>query len=242
MNKLSTLYYEAILSGDKELAEKTKLEMNELSKSAQRVSRVSPVQINTVLGDDNTPAIQIYNFLNDRFKDEWWDWEIETLEKVLWRDYGTTLTDSMAEKIQAIKLVLNSQRTFLDWWYFNQVANSMMGSPADFTTIKSPSSGMAIAAMRVMRQIRPEENFSRDVKKYVCIILKNDGIYVPPPSVPELVEEMENIVSNKEIWPKVLERLGQIINKEDLGDSDNTIDIQARRLLVAEKAADKFGG
>jgi len=239
MKKLSTLYYEAILSGDKELAEKTKLEIDERTKLAQRVSR--PIQINTLLGDDNTPPIEVYNFLNERFKDEWWDWEIETIEKMLWREYGTVLSDSMAEKIQSIKLLVNSQRPFLDWYYFNQIACSMTGSPADFTTIKSPSSGMAIAAMRVMKQIRPEESFSRDVKKYVCLLLKNDGIYTPPPSVPELAEEMEALV-NKSNWPKVLDRLGQIINEENPDIGENEIDIQARRLLVAELAADKFGG
>jgi len=241
MNKLSKLYYDAILSGDKGLAEKLKLEIDEHTKQAQRVSRTSPIPINTILGDDNTPAIKIYNFLNERFKDQWHDWEIETLEKLLWIDYGHVLSDVMAEKIQAMKLVLNNQRAFLDWYYFNVVSLSMTGHPADFTAVSSPSPGMAIATMKVMKQIRPEEQFSRDVKKYVCIILKNDGIYVPPPSVPELAEEMEVMV-DKSIWPAVLDRLKQIIDKEDLGDGDNTVDIQARRLLVAEKAAEKFGG
>lgn len=241
MNKLSKLYYDAILSGDKEVAEKIKLEMTEFSKQAQRSSKTSPIQINTVLGDDNTPAIKIYNFLNERFKDEWWDWEIETLEKLLWIDYGHVLSDVMAEKIQAMKLVVNNQRSFFDWYYFNVVSLSMTGHPADFTGLSSPSPGMAIATMKVMKQIRPDEEFSREVKKYVCLLLKNDGIYVPPPSVPELAEEMETMV-DKSIWASVLDRLKQIIDKEDLGDGDNTIDIQARRLLVAEKAAEKFGG
>lgn len=236
--ELHKQYYNAIITGDKEAAERIKGELEKISSP----KRISPIIVNNVLGDDNTPAITVYNFLNDKFKDEWWDWEIETIEKILWTEYGLVMTDRMAEKIQSIKFIINNQRAFLDWWYFNQTANSMCGSPADFTSIVSPSPGMAIAAMRVMKAIRPDEEFSRDVKKYVSLILIENGIYTPPPSVPYIKEEMEDLVSNKEMWPSVLSALTKIIDKEDLGEEDDSISIQARRLLVAEKAADKFGG
>jgi hypothetical protein len=236
--KIQNEYYNAILMGDKERVSQLKEEMEK--KATPR--KISPIVINTILGDDDSTPIAIYNFLNEKFKDQWWDWEIETIEKTLWTEYGLVMSDRMAEKIQAIKFVINNQRSMMDWWYFNQAANSITGSPADFTSIKSPSPGMAIAAMRVMKAIRPEEDFSRDVKKYVCLILIDDGVYTPPPSVPELAEEMEGLVADKTIWPKVLEKMTTIIDKEDLGEEDNPIDIQARRLLIVERAADKFGG
>lgn len=243
MSKLSNQYYDAVLSGNTEVAESIKSQFDELSKQAQK--KFAPNKVNSILGDDNTPPMHIYDFLNEKYKEDWWDWEIETLEHCLWKDFGLVLTENQADKIQAIKALINNQRPFLDWYYFNQVANAFGGVIADFTNIKQPSPGMAIAAMRAMQHIRPEEPFSRDVKKYVCLIMKDNGIYTPPPSLHDLLaEEFEAMVTpeTKEMWPKVLRKCSDMLESEEYPESDNPIDVQARRLLVAEHASNKFGG
>ena len=245
MNKTAREYYDAVMSGNSEDAERLKSELNGQVKLAQRSNSVSPTAVNTLLGDDKTPALYVYNFLNDKYKDHWWEWEIETIEQDLWKDYGLVFTDSMADKVQAVKLLVNSQRPFLDWWYFNQLSNAFCGTIADFTSIKSPSPGMAIATMKTMHAIRPEENFSRDVKKYVCLLLIHEGIYTPPPSVSDiLMEEFEDLVSKetRDGWQVTLQKASDMINDKEYGESDDPINIQARRLLVAEHAANKFGG
>ena len=237
MSKLAAQYYDAIVSGNKEEARRIKIELEKTAAPKVAVS----VHANSIIGDDKSSAIKIYNFLNDKLGEDWWNWEIETIEKMLWVNYGVALTDVIAEKIQAIKVVMNNQRVFLDWWYFNQVANSLNGSPATFTTIVSPSPGMAISTMRTLKALRPEQDFSRDVKKYVSIILKDNGIYAPPPSIPYIIEEFETMV-DKTKWPIILKRAAEIMDKEEVEDNDVMEDIQAKRLLVAEKAADVFGG
>ena len=245
MSKLAQQYYDNVLSGDIKQAESVRNEIDEHVKAAQATSRVHPSFVNTILNDNHTPAIHVYEFLNDRFKDEWWDWEIETIEHAIWRDYGLVLSDMMADKIQSIKLLLNNQRPFLDWWYFNQVCHAFCGTGADFTSIKSPSPGMAVSTMRTMQAMRPEENFSRDVKKYVCLLLIGEGIYTPPPSISGiLLEEFEALVSqeSKVIWPKVLNRCAEMIDDKEYGESDDPVEIQARRLLIVEHASNKFGG
>jgi hypothetical protein len=245
MSKLSQQYYDNILAGNTEEAGTIKAEMDEQVKTAQRTSSTHPTFINTLLNDDHTPAIHVYDFLNEKYKDKWWDWEIETLEHEIWGDFGLVLSDGMADKVQAIKLLINNHRPFLDWWYFNQLASAFCGTIADFTSIKSPSPGMAIATVKAMHEIRPEENFSRDVKKYICMILINDGIYTPPVSISDiLIEEFENLVSKeiRDIWPAILKRTYEMLNDKSYSDSDDTVDIQARRLLIAEQAANKFGG
>ena len=237
--KLSSQYYDAILSGDKESAERIKVELDSQTKLAQKYTGISPIAINTVLGNDETPAITVYNFLNAKFNDDWHDWEIETIEKMLWIEYGLKMSDSMADKVQAIKLILNSQRPYLDWYYFNNVACAMTGAIADFTNIKSPSPGMTIATVKAMRAIRPEEVFSRDVKKYIALVMIHEGIYCPPPSLMDLIsDEFEVSKEQKDMWPAIMKKLLE----KDYEESDDTISIQARRIMVAEKAAEKFGG
>jgi hypothetical protein len=241
---LQDRYYESVLSGDTGLAEALRGEINCLVKSAQRKTGITPDKINTVLNDDNMPAIYIYRFLNEKYKDAWWDWDIMTIEHCLWMDFGVVLSDVNADKVQAIKLLINNQRPFLDWYYFNQVACSFAGSIADFTCIKSPSPGMAIAAMKTMMEIRPDEQFSRDVKKYVCLICIHDGIYTVPPSLRAVLsEEFEQLIQTdtKAMWSDTMKKAAEMMGK-DYGYEDDPASVQARRILIAEHASNVFGG
>ncbi|HUV85267.1 MAG TPA: hypothetical protein VMV86_06110 [Methanosarcinales archaeon] len=245
MNRLNQQYYDAILSGDSNLAGELKSQLDEQTKLAQKATKSFTININTVLNNDDSPAIVLYTFLNERYGDDWWDWEIETLERMLWIDFGAVMSDNNADKVQAVKLLINNQRPFLDWFYFNQVSVALSGSIADFNTIKSPSSGMAISAVKTMMEIRPEEPFSRDVKKYISLLLINDGIYIPPPSISSIIkDEFEQLVSSesKGMWKDILNRCKDIIENKDYGKDDETVSIQARRVVLCEEAANTYGG
>lgn len=244
-NKTAQNYYDAIISGNSEEAERLKSDMNEQVKTAQKNTSISPMVVNTLLGDDSVPAIHVYNFLNEKFGDDWYNWEVETIDRMLWVEFGLVLSEVNRDKIQAIKYLLNSQRPFLDWWYFNQLACSFCGSIADFTSIKSPSPGMAIATTKAMRAIRPEEDFSRNVKKYICLVMIDAGIYCPPVSLFDMLkEEFEVLISKDSVamWPSIIKKASEMINDKEYGQEDEAVCIQARRLLVAEHAANKFGG
>lgn len=243
MSQLSKQYYDAVLTGNTELADSLKCKIDELTKSAQKSYK--PNIVNNILVDDHTPPMVVYEFLNDKYGEDWWTWEFETIEHMLWKDFGLVLSDNQADRIQAIKTLLNNQRPFLDWYYFNQVAVAFGGAIADFTTIKSPSPGMAIAAMRTMMHIRPEEPFSRDVKKFVCLTLINDGIYCPPPSLFDVLnDEFDDLISAeaKAMWPAIIKKCSEMVDAKEYGESDDPVDVQARRLIVAEHASNKFGG
>ena len=245
MKKLSEQYYNAILSGNKEEAKGIKDQLNENIKLAQRQTKTDPLKVNTILNNDNSPALHIYYFLNEKYGEDWWDWEIETLEKMLWLDFGSIITENNIDKIQAIKMLINNQRPFLDWFYFNQLATALSGVIADFHTIKSPSPGMAISAMNTMIAIRPEQAFSRDVKKFVSLLLINDGIYTPPPSISDIIkEEFGYLISSesKDRWPSVLEKCKEMVETKNYGDKDDPVEVQAKRLLVAEESSNIYGG
>ena len=94
-----------------------------------------------------------------------------------------------------------------------------------------------------MKYIRPEEPFSREIKKYISILLIQEGIYIPPPSLLELIgEEFEVLVksSNKEEWQAVYNKYKEIIESKKYNLEEIPLDIQAKRLLVAEEAANTY--
>ena len=241
--KLSERLQDAYMIGDKDLIEKLKLEAQTKAETLQRKASVSPLIVHTILNNDNSSAIKIYEFLNTTLDDDWYELEFETIERLLWVKYGAALDEVISDKIQAIKHLCNSQRPFLDWFLFNQTAVAFSGAIADFDILRTPTPGMIINAVDAMRYIRPEEEFSREVKKYISIILIQEGISVPPPSLVDLIgEEFEVLVKNadRQEWQAVYNRYKEIIESKKFDIAETALDIQARRLLIAEEAASEY--
>lgn len=243
LKEKSERYRRAILSGNRPEAARLDSEINAEIRSRYTKPARSDRYVSTILSNDDTPALQLYDFLEQRYPD-WWQWDIETVEDVVVRDYARPFDDVVADKIQALKLLCNNQRVFSDWFLFNQFAVAVSGYIADFVDMKYPSPGMVVAAMQIMRKIRPEEEFGRDVKKMAAIVLKQDGIYTPPPTIFDIVkDEMEVSDEMKALWPRVVSKVLEMVKTRNYGDdSDDVVDIQARRLVNLEKAAATYSG
>lgn len=213
--------------------------------AAEQQSRMTPkkenvIKINTVLNDEHSSAIRCYNFLNQVFGEDWHTWEIETIEKSLWIHYGVALEDTNRDKLLAIRHLCNSDGAFWDWFEFNQLCLSFSGAIADFECLRAPSPGMVINTVKAMNYIRPDRNsfFGDEVLKYICVLLNNEGLYISPPSILFIInDEMKKLVSQEmqSKWIDILKRYNSLLSGETAEESE--IDIQARRLVVAEAAA-----
>jgi hypothetical protein len=230
--------------GDREEIERLKVEIASRHRQSMPKKKNRTIQINTVLNDDNSSASSVYDFLNKSLGEDWWEWEFETLEQMLWIKYGVALENINRDKVWAVRHVCRSDGSFFDWYEFNQSALSFAGSMADFEYLRSPSPGMAISAVKELNHIRPDRKsfFSNDVIKYICIILKNDGIYIPPPSIINLVQKEMESTTSKEVrgnWASIFRRYKQLINGAK-NIEENLTDIQAKRLFKAESAASEY--
>lgn len=241
--KLSDRLQDAYMLGDQDSIAALKQEAQVKAEGLQKRSRVVPLAVNTLLNNENSSVIKINEFLENVFGADWWELEHETIERLLWVKYGTALEDANRDKLWSIKYLLNSQRPFLDWFLFNQITLAFAGVIADFEVLRTPTPGMIINAVSAMKQLRPEEPFSREVKKYISILLIHEGIYTPPPSLLNLIgEEFESLVknSNKEEWKAVYNRYKEILESKNVELQETSLDIQARRLLIAEEAANEY--
>ena len=234
------------MMGDEKLVAKIQEDINAKYKASLPKKKSNAIKINTVLNDEKSSAKSIYDFMSSSLGVDWWELEFETIEQLLWLNYGVALEEINRDKLWAIRHVCRSDRAFHDWFEFNQVALSFSGAIADFDQVRSPSPGMTINAVKTLNHIRPDRElfFSNDVLKYICIIFKEDGLYVPPPSISNLIKEtMSKMISpsTKARWNKVRERYSDIINKKNKDMKESFIDIQAKRLVKAEAAAVRLG-
>lgn len=245
-SKLAAQLMDAHMMGDMEQVKKIQAEINQRQEDSRPKKKTVTIQINTVLNDDNSSAITVYDFLNKSLGENWWESEIETIERLLWVKYGIALEDINRDKVLAIRHLCRSDRAFFDWFEFNQLALSFCGSMADFERLRSPSPGMSISTVKTLNHIRPDrkEKFGKDVIKYICIILNNDGIYTPPPSINGLVyKEMDKMTSKpmKEKWTRCLRRYNAMAKKRVTNIEETIEDIQAKRLIKAEASAIEYG-
>jgi len=242
LNKLSEQLRDAILLDKPEEVVRIQEEI-ELQKVARQAT-VTPTKMNTVLNDESASAIKVYDFLNRAFGQDWWEWEVETIERLLLIKYSTALEDVNRDRILAIRHVCRSDGAFSDWYEFNQVALSFSGGIADFEYLRNPSPGMVISAVATLNHIRPDREsfFSNDVVKYMCIVFINEGIYTPPPSLIRIVKDtMRKMVSSSENWLSVFKKYSQLVNKNYTDIKENVVDIQAKRIFKAEKSALVYG-
>jgi len=232
--------------GDPEEVDKIKSEIDFRYKQSLPKRSTNIIKLNTVLNNDGTPASVVYDFLNEAFGPDWWEWEFDTLERMLWIRYGVALENINRDKVWSIRHTCRSDGAFSDWFEFNQAAVSFSGCIADFEYLRSPSPGMVISTVKTLNHIRPDRRsfFSNDVLKYICIIFKDNGLYVPPPSINYLIQsKMEEITSPevKSKWMDIFNRYKEILEDQSKALGEDMVDIQVRRLLKAEMSAIKYG-
>ena len=241
-SELSQKLMNAYMAGTQEDVSAVQAEIAAYQKARVRPTKDTTRRINTVLNDETSPATQVYDFMNKSFGVDWWEWEIETIESALFIHYGVALEEINRDKLLAIRHLCSSDRAFHDWFEFNQMALSFAGVIADFEMLRKPSPGMMVSAVKTMNYIRPDREsfFGDDVLKYICIVLINDGVYIPPPSILLLVKKyMMEMVSGemKGRWIDILKRYNEIVTEKDKTIRENVVDIQAKRLVNAEAAA-----
>ncbi len=242
MPKLSEQLMNAQMVGDQTEIDRLKSDVETMQTAHTKKTTTDPIQVNTVLNEEYASAIKVYDFLNKSLGQDWWEWEFETIEQILWVKYGFAFDDSNRDKVMAIRHACQSDAAFWDWYEFNQLALAFSGAIADFEYLRTPSPGMAIATVKALNHIRPdrEKFFGEDTLNYICVILINDGIYVPPPSIIELIsKKMRDMVSEESsaLWPKIYQKINDLANKPDEPLEENIVDIQARRVLRAEASA-----
>jgi hypothetical protein len=238
--------YEATLAGNVFEVDRIKDEIEKRAESLNPKIKENVVNFNTIFNDERSSAKSIYIFLNKEFGSDWWEWEFETLERMLWLKFSVALEDINRDKIFAIRHLCLSDQAFFDWFEFNQLALSFSGSLADFEMIRKPSPGMVINAVKVMNLIRPERKstFGNDTVKYICILLKEDGIYCPPLSLTSIIgEAFAEMISEETrgMWKSIYNKYSGIVNGDKTIDEDSIVDIQARRLVNAEASALSYG-
>jgi hypothetical protein len=137
--------------------------------------------------------LQIFDVLVMRYKEQWTDWEPETLWWALRRDFGP-IGELTRNKIQALALAATTDMPWLDWDVFENCGQAWNDNIPIFGAFQPMTPMQAAFAVQVLRGVRPDEEFGHEVQAYLAAILDEHGwVYAPE----EWFDGAQNLLDRK---------------------------------------------
>lgn len=145
-------------------------------------------KLRDILENEDTFATTLVTICVDAFGTEFFEYDPETTWLGLAELYGAELPRTNKDKIQAMTLVYTTDLPLISVEAFNFVCNVLSGSEANFKKWDPLAPEEAIWGIYEMLlhigidREKDEEppQFSHEVRRYLGIILFNDGIFDPP--------------------------------------------------------------
>lgn len=162
-------------------------------------------------GAQYSKVVHIFGLLNKTLGEDWHDWEPETI----WAELEIEEDDTVVKNIvMALQLLTQSNSPLESWHIFENVGNAFAGNDVNFSIIQPLELTEAAAVIKVIRIIRPKEEFENEVCGYIAACAKNSGVvYLPKEFFPECAQQFLDSMGNdlglrdevKRTWPRVLE-------------------------------------
>ena len=129
--------------------------------------------------DRRAHPLQIFDVLTMRYKEQWADWEPETLWWALRRDFGP-VGELTRNKIQALTLAATTDMPWLDWDVFENCGQAWNDNIPIFGAYQPMTPMQAAFTVQILRGVRPDEEFGHEVQAYLAAVLDEHGwVYAP---------------------------------------------------------------
>lgn len=157
-------------------------------------------QLTAIVTNEEMLATPLLVLCIDQFTTDFFNWESETFDIETRRLFGVAIPDVNRDKIWALVTVLSTDLFYKSLETFIPVCNSLNGSEADFDDYDPVTSEEAAWGVVETSLIdSPEkgsvgDRFSHEIRRYIALTLKSEGITTPPKSlagVPEYDRDPE---------------------------------------------------
>jgi len=107
-------------------------------------------------------------------------WEPETCWVEIKKTWGGSVSDLNKNKIQAVRTAHVSDYPYQRWEVFDSVCAGLVGSVPRFDMIQKPSPHRAAFALDVLKQVKEDLPFSKEVLKYCGASMMDYGMVYGP--------------------------------------------------------------
>jgi hypothetical protein len=191
-----------------------------------------------LFSDKRAHPLQIFETLNLRYKENWVEWEPETLWWAIRRDFGS-VGELARNKIMALRVAAKTDMPWLDWDTFENCSLAWNDIVPLFGAYQPVTPAQAAFGVQILRAIQPDQEFAWEVSVYIAACLEDNGwVYAP--------EEWFNgaqAVIDRKIWltpmrdqvAQIWQRVRDVDPTEvDWGDTD-PIEVHVVKLAVVQR-------
>jgi hypothetical protein len=142
-----------------------------------------------------------------KYGPDWYGWEAEVLQMHVPQDFGGTMSELVLSKIQAIKTLHLVDFFWHQWEIFCWCTMPFNGIPPDFEIMQVPTVAQCMVSVDIANQLRDDVEWSSEIEKYLEVVHRHDGIFVPQEPLDFVHVDTDGLVVDpKEImllWPAV---------------------------------------
>lgn len=182
-----------------------KAAQDELESPPEKLAKVT--SINLFQQPEAHPVILDLALLR-KYGPEWMHWEQETLVFRIPQDFRTSgVSELNVDKIQACKALHFNDNFWLQWEIFNWCLHPFNNVYPNFEVLQVPSTAMIMVAVSTANALRDDVQWSQEVKDFMAVACRHDGIFFPPAPIEFLQVGTKNgMIDEEEIarrWPEV---------------------------------------
>ena len=146
--------------------------------------------------------------LEKKYGSDWEDFETETLEFLVSRDFRTaTLSELSLHKIEALRTLRSTSCFWRRYEVFAWCAMPLSGVLPDFEVMQVPTYAQALVAGDIAKVVRPDEAWSAELRAYLRVVAEHDGVYCAVEPFDFLEFEPRGVLDPRDVrraWPAVL--------------------------------------
>ena len=146
--------------------------------------------------------------LEKKYGKEWEELETETLEFLVSRDFrAATLSELSLHKIEALRTLRSTTGFWRRFEVFAWCAMPLNGVLPDFEVMQVPTYAQALVAGDIAKVVRPEEEWSVEMRAFLRVVAEHDGVYCAVEPFDFLEFEPRGVLDPKAVarsWPDVL--------------------------------------
>lgn len=186
---------------------------------------ISENKIITIFNEDYTHPLAIFTMLQHEFGREWQDWEPETVNQTLEKEWGWEPNEIKQNKIGSLKALVNSPRFWKDYRVFGWVCHTWNDEVPNMKLMPSPRPAYMLHTVAAVSFLFTGI-YNYEVRKYIEKLLQKFGCAAPlsldfisKVSDNDLVKEYLNAEKNSRV--------------EEIMDEANNSDGQALKTIGA---------
>jgi len=133
-----------------------------------------------ILSSEGSPPPALAKALHSQYGNDWLEWDPITIWAEVKDDFGIDLSEEHKNAIMALRTCMGVVAPWKEWYPFVRVVDALNGDLASIEYVAPPSIADLAYAVDLMTRLKPDIQFSDEVRRMMAITLWDHGVCWAP--------------------------------------------------------------